>query len=552
MNCNFKLNSLLAALFATLPLTVLAAPPDAGSIIQQIKPAMPPAPSSTDTGLTIGHENGASQPFTVPFLVKSVQITGNTLIDTATLHALIADAEGKELTLAQLHELAKRITDYYHAHNYPLARAIVPAQTVHDGIVNIEIIEARYGRVSVNNKSQVNDGLIQDTLSPLHNGQVITQDGLDHSLLLLSDMQGVAVNATLLPGAAVGTSDLQINIAPGKTVSGNVALDNYGNRYTGRTRAGGTVNLIDPLHYGDVLSLSGLTSGSGMNYGRIAYDTLINGRGTHLGGSVSALHYILGDVFSNLNGHGTAQIESLWAKHPFMRTRDINLYGQVQYDHKQLRDHIDASAPPTRNDRHLDNGTVSVAGDARTGRGISTWNLAVTSGHVGFDDGAAQLNDAASAKTQGSFSKWNLNLSRLQGVFLKSALYLSLSAQGSNHNLDSAEKMVAGGPYTVRAYDMGSVSGDSGYLGSIELRQNLTPQWQALVFVDSEHVTVNHTPWIAGTNSATLNGAGVGINWAGQSQWGGKAYIAKRLGSAPVLVANASSVRAWVEIDKGF
>ena len=59
---------------------------------------------------------------------------------------------------------------------------------------------------------------------------------------------------------------------------------------------------------------------------------------------------------------------------------------------------------------------------------------------------------------------------------------------------------------------MGSISGDSGYLGSIELRHDLTSQWQAIIFVDSENVTVNHTPWVVGTNNATLNGAGVGIS----------------------------------------
>jgi len=43
-----------------------------------------------------------------------------------------------------------------------------------------------------------------------------------------------------------------------------------------------------------------------------------------------------------------------------VRTPAINLYGQLQYDHKQLDDAIGASDLHT--DRHLDNGTASVAG----------------------------------------------------------------------------------------------------------------------------------------------------------------------------------------------
>lgn len=75
-----------------------------------------------------------------------------------------------------------------------------------------------------------------------------------------------------------------------------------------------------------------------------------------------------------------------------MRTPAINLYGQLQYDHKQLDDAIGASDLHT--DRHLDNGTASVAGDVRDGLlsgGVDIWSLDWTSGRVGFDDASARL-----------------------------------------------------------------------------------------------------------------------------------------------------------------
>src|SRR5450759_2666562 len=178
---------LLAALFvAFAPLAAQAAGPvvpDAGSILQQVQPVTPPTPSSTGTGLTIEREGGAKLPPSAPFEVKAIRISGNTLFDTPTLHALVADAEGKNLTLSQLDELAARITDYYHSHGYPLARAIIPAQAIRDGVVNLEIIEARYGKISLDNRSRVNDPLLQDTLSPLQSGQAIGQTELDHALL---------------------------------------------------------------------------------------------------------------------------------------------------------------------------------------------------------------------------------------------------------------------------------------------------------------------------------------------------------------------------------
>jgi hemolysin activation/secretion protein len=543
-------NSLLAE--AAVPVA-----PGAGTILQQVNPAAPPAPSSGGTGLKIEQEGAAKLPPSVPFLVKTIKITGNTRFDTVTLHALVMDGEGKNLTLTQLNELAARITNYYHDHGFPLARAIIPAQTIQDGQVEIEVIEARYGKVDLKNHSRVADDLLQSTIATVQSGQVIEQAPLNHSLLLLSDIPGVLPSATLKPGEAVGTSNLVVEVGSVPAVTGNVSLNNYGNAYTGRTHLGGTVNFINPLHHGDVLSVNAMSSGSGMNYGRIDYQSVLNGYGTRMGGSFSALRYILGDMFASLDGHGTAQVGSLWMKHPLVRSRDINLYGQIQYEHTVLRDHIDLTS--IRTDRHLDNWTASLSGDLRDmflSNAINSWSIGWMSGHLGFDDANAQLSDVATANTHGSFSKWTVNLIRLQYLSPNNSLYVALSGQWANANLDASEKMVAGGPYTVRAYDMGVISGDTGYLGTAEIRHDLGMIWhgrfQAVGFIDTEHVTVNKYVWVAGTNEATLSGAGVGLDGIWPDQWSAKAYIAAPFGPTPELVASTASVRAWVEIGKGF
>jgi hemolysin activation/secretion protein len=705
---------LAALLLAASPLGAPSASPvvpGAGDILQQIAPLTLPAFSPSGTGLTIGRTAGAKLPQSKPFLVKTIQITGNTLFDTPTLQALVADqkkklpspikidnaiiwarvassfddlkatppilitlhpkrtsylvqaigktesvvnnliaiadkhyqvlksvnkvslgifseyenalsrqralaalgiaselidrslnsvgqlsekqlqqvkplqtrnvqsnksgflvasvetadktlpadAEGRSLSLSQLGELAARITSYYQSHGYPLSRAIIPAQTIAAGVVRIEVIEARYGKISFDKSSRVKDALLQATLASLQSGQAIGQSGLDHALLLVSDIPGVLVGATLKPGQVVGTSDLLVSTTPGPTVTGNVVSDNYGSRFTGRERIGSTVNLINPVQRGDVLSLSVLSSGSGLNYGRLGYETLLNGQGTRLGGSYSALRYKLGDPLADLQANGSARVANLWAKHPLVRSRDVNLYGRLQFDSLQLRDHIDASAIKT--ERSLENWTLSLtgdAGDAFLSGGVSTWSLVWTTGRVSFDNADAQLADAGAADTQGGFSKWNVNVARLQSLSPKNSLYLAVSGQWANGNLDSSQKMIVGGPYSVRGYDTGALSGDTVYLATAELQHALGTvwggQWQAVASVNTARVTVNKNirPGLTGANSATLSGAGVGLNWVGPEQWSVKTYIATRLGSTPALVESSASTRAWVELSRGF
>lgn len=554
---------LLKPLIAALALAGLSAPafgqtpPDAGAILQQLQPALPAAPSSNAPSLQLQPRGDAALPDSAPFEVKRLQITGNTVFSTDVLHALVADQEGKPLTLAQINALAGRITAYYQEHGYPLARAIIPAQSIKDGVVVIQVVEARYGKVQLNNQSKVRDSLLQSTLSPLHGGEVIDDDTLNRSLLLLSDVPGVGVAATLAPGADVGTSDITVNTTENPTALANVALDNYGNRYIGRVRASGNLNIVNPLHHGDILSATVLSTGSGMNYGRVAYDILVNGRGTHVGGAYSYLRYRLGSDIDALGANGTAGVASLWAKHPLLRSKEANVYAQLQFDSKRLRDHVDTTG--LRTDRHLYNWVLSLNGDVRDNLlagGVSVWSLGWTNGRVIFDEATAATSDAATAQTRGSFSKWNANFSRLQALTPRSALYMNFAAQWSDGNLDSAEKMTAGGPYTVRAYDIGAMSGDTGYVGTVELRHGLgdalAGRWQAVAFVDSAYVKVNHSPWTTGENSGSLSGAGVGLNWAGPNQWRASASVAGRLGAKPSLVADQSSVRGWITVSKAF
>ena len=493
-------------------------------------------------------------------MVKRIDILGNTVFDTPTLRALIAPAEGKKLTVEELTVQAGRITDYYRSHGYPLARAVLPAQSIFDGVVRIQVIEVRYGNTKLDNKSTVSASLMQSTFSSLQSGSFISQAPLDSALLLLSDIPGVLINATLTPGASIaGTADLLVTATPGPRMSGDVVLDNYGNDYTGRARIGGTANVINPLHHGDVFSATVLSSGKGMNYGRLGYESLIDGQGSRLGASYSALRYVLGKSLAPLDAHGTARVTSLWIKRPFVRSQKSNLYGDVQVDYLALRDHIDVSAIQT--DRHASTFTATLNGDRRDGvDGVHLWiwSAGWMGGRIGFDNASAELVDAATARTRGAFSKVNLNLSRMQNLSTSDNLYVSFNGQWSDSNLDASQKITAGGVYTVRAYDMGAVSGDTGYMGTAEWRHNLlldaplSGRWQSVAFVDHAHLTVNKAPWLAGTNGVTLSGFGAGLSWAGTQQWNARLYVTKRLGTTPELLANTASTRAWIELNKSF
>ena len=531
--------------------------PNAGSILQEMQPLKRSLPPSNDNGLKIDQVDANQLPESDPFEVKRFEIKGNRSIDTKTLHALVGNKEGQSLTLRQLGELASTLTRYYHEHNYPLAVVIVPAQEVKDGVVTLQVLEASYGKVVLDNQSNLRSMLLNSTASPLKSGELIAGDRLNRTLLILNDIPGVNVNAEIKQGEAAGTSDLIINAKDAKWWRASISASDNGSASIGRMRGNTNLDLINPLGLGDILSISGMTAGSGMNYGRASYELLIDGQGTRVGAAYSNLNYQLGQQYKSINAHGSSENVSAWIKHPLVRSMEINLYAQAEIDHTVLKDHIDQSSSKT--DRTLDYGVLTLSGDSRDhliSDGINLFNLSLSTGKLSFDDAYAKFIDYYTTQSHGDFTKLNLNLTRMQQLGHQFSLYGNLSAQWTNSNLDSSQKIIVGGPYSVRAYDVSALSGDAGESVTLELRKDFPStigNWQAVAFYDASHLTINHSPWRAGTNDATLQGVGLGLSWQNSDLWSARMNVAAPVGNETKLLSPSSiGPRVWAEVRKDF
>lgn len=527
--------------------------PGGGQLLQQL--TLPPAaPPADKPALSIEQPLTSRASSTTPIPVKRIRITGNTLIPEPRLHALVASAEGQTLTLGELQAVAGRITDLYRESGYPLARAYVPAQSVQDGEVTLAVIEARYGQVILKNSSTTSDRPLRATLAPLASGDTVSDWTLDRSLLLLSDVPGVIVNSTVRPGATTGTSDLQVDVTSTPRYSGVAAIDDFGNRYTGRARATVTLDVNSFLHQGDKLDFNALTSGSGMTYGEIGYKYLLNGAGTTLSASASELHYHLSGTLSDLQAHGTAQVDSVNVTHPFIRNTSGNLYAQLQFDHKLLHDDIDLAS--IRTDRHTNGWMAVLAGDRRDEYGVTNFNLSATVGRLTFDDDMARIADLVGADTQGHDSHYDLTLARLQQLDPVDGLYFAFTGQLASRNLDPADQFYLGGPSNARGYDVGALTGSQGELLTVEWRRALPipvrGAWLASLFADRGHIEVYKDTFIPGTNSASLSDVGTSLHWDGPHDWIVSGQLATHVGPSSPLLHSDPGARFWVQLQKGF
>lgn len=548
----------LLALLALSPCVCAQLPPTGGSQIQQLPPVPAPQRPPPEIRIEPGTTPAIPGSDRVAIIVKKLQVTGQTVYPEAELIATTGFVAGSSLALSGLRDMAAKIADYYHRNGYFVAQAYLPTQDIKEGTVTIAVIEGEYGKVTLHNGANLSDSLTSDLLSGLGSGDKIAIAPLERRLLLLSDLPGVNVKSTLIPGASVGSSDLIVDVTPGQRVTGSVDTDNAGNRYTGEYRLGATMNINNPTGHGDVVALRALTTADGLNYGRAAYQTQF-GKVT-AGVAYATLNYRLGREFASLGANGTAQTVSLYGSYPLIRSRSTNLYAQLAFDAKSFEDKLDSTSTVT--DKRARVGMASINGDHSDGLGgggLSSYSLTWTRGDLDIRSPAALAADMATVQSNGHYEKLGFNVRRIQYVTTTLSLYAAINGQFASRNLDVSEKMELGGAYAVRAYPTGEAYGDQGYVLNLEARK-LLPKFSALLpgqmqligFVDTGMVELNRNTVAAGPNRRTLSAAGMGINWIADNDFVVKAYFAHKLGNAAATSAPDAPYRLWVQAVKYF
>ena len=521
--CTMDSGPYVLLLASLLPLTTFAQVPSAGQAIRDIESLQPAFHESADLDLEIPKATPSAP---LPASAGGMQLTvenflleGNQVFASEVLLGLLADLRGQSLDLAGLRAAAQRITDFYHRHGYVLARAFLPAQDIEQGVVRIEVMEGHFDRIEVNNRSRVLDAVLQQPLSPLKPGAIVYDAALERSLLLLSDLPGMAVRGTLRPGSLRGTTDLVVDAEPGPWATGTLEADNYGGQYTGEYRLGASINLNNPLRLGDEFSLRALGSDQSQRYYRAGYRLPMGPWSTQVGVAYSEMSYRLGKDFEVLKANGKATVRSAFVSQPLIRSRMFNLNAQLQYDNKHLQDDIDLfelSSP-----KRVELWTLGFNSNSRDlwlGGGQSLFSLSYSSGRLTIGDDIEQAQDRLSAGSGGHFGRANASVARLQRLSQRWQLYSQLNAQWASTNLDSSEKIGLGGPNGVRAYALGAGSGDQGWQASMELRYLPFSGVQLSAFADKGAVDISKRPWTSENNRRVMTAAGVGASWSGPEQ----------------------------------
>src|SRR5205814_4532107 len=107
-----------------------------------------PAPETLELPPRPPPETGRA-PFAPRTVVRKFRVTGNTVVSDAELAKITAPFLNRSITSTDLEELRRQLTLYYVNHGYVNSGAVLPDQTISDGVVEIRLVEGRLTGIDV-------------------------------------------------------------------------------------------------------------------------------------------------------------------------------------------------------------------------------------------------------------------------------------------------------------------------------------------------------------------------------------------------------------------
>ena len=459
------------------------------------------------TTLTEGFDIAATSPreFT------GLRFTETAILPEFQLKAIEKNVIGAPISLAVIKTVLEEVNALYLTSGFELSRALLPEQLVTDGVVTIQLVEAKVGKIIVENINRLDEQFVRDHLAA-EEGGLISLAALERSIRTynLSNKSNLATE--LGPGEGFGETDIFVDVAePDILELPTISIDNYANKTSDWRNNALSVTINNAFGIDDETALS-YSDAKGSTSQSFSYSMPVDRRGTNLSLSLTNSDTkIVAGSEETVGYRGSATAFSASYSTPILFGDEYSVYLSGTYgasksdlvqpvtgvmlSKSQVRK-FSLSAPFSYN-----NGTTAFSF-------APAWHVINTVTEIPRNEKWMQKIDANASLSQFLNDKWTANM-RANLLYTDARDMINLPS----------EILSVGGPNSVRAYQPAESSGYQGYFVSGELRTDLA-KWEEVSlpsFMPSAQLYVFADHMMAQTQYKTRNrhdywsGYGVGL-----------------------------------------
>lgn len=419
--------------------------------------------------------------------VGAIAVSGADNLPAASYAAILEENIGRELREEDMRRVTQQIADAAREGGLIFATARVPEQSVHQGILQIELNEGRIDDVRIIGSD---NRALENILTPLV-GQVAIRSELTRRVLLANDLPQIRIlNTRML--TENGSNILEITAREDK-LRAKVTADNYGSRNLGPARVRLSVDYAGIISDSDQIGISVRTnpiSPDELLFANAYYSIGVGNAGTRVGiaGSIGKTE---GGDFGSGNVEGDSRYVEVSASHPLHRASDKSLWvnGKVAYLDITREDALGIISADTQVTLSAGlAGNIKLLGGRLRAHAFATQGLGLL-GTTRLGDPLSSRFDGDGVFTKGTFyADWRGKIAGPVGA------YLRIDGQIANRPLLSSQEYSIGGAFSARGFDFSELSGDNGFRGLVELNYTMRDpfKWmkrlQPYIFLDGGYV----------------------------------------------------------------
>ncbi len=458
-----------------------------------------------------------------PIAVQKIEVLGSTVLSESDIRGVTQKYEGKTVSFTELQQLADAITQLYFKRGYITSGAVLKAQTVMNGVVQIQVEEGSLERIDIEGTQRVRPSYIRSRLE-LGITNPLRVDKLEDQLRLLRiDPLFSSVDASLRLGSKDGQTILQVRVKESNPFSASVNFDNYSPPSVGGERVSAVLGYRNLTGNADELtgsyqrSLAGGLDALDFNY-RIPVNPM---NGTVQLRIAANWSKITADAFKTLNLKGNTTLYDLSYRQPVIRSSTEELALSVGFSYQDGKTFIFNDIPfgfgigPDA-DGNSRTRVLRFGQDYTKRDTTGAWALR---SQFNFGLGIFDATNNAEPIPDGRFFSWVGQVQRIQQLNDSNLLILQGDIQLTPDSLLPSQQFVIGGGQSLRGFRQNARSGDNGIRISAENRIAIvrntsgSPIIQLAPFIDLG------TVWNKSDNpnplprQRFLAGGGLGLIW---------------------------------------
>lgn len=441
----------------------------------------------------------------VTFTLNRVDTDPSKILTDAEIKTVTDPYVGKTVSLQDLYDITAAINKLYEKKGYAVCRAYLPPQRIHEGTVQIKLLEGKTGKVTVSGLRFTRQGYVTNRIH-LEPGKVANTDALNAELQRFNATNDVQLRILVHAGEQPGTTDYEIAaFEPKNNQQISLYTDNNGYETSGRWRGGVFYTIRSLTGQRDALRMNYVGS-RGTNVFGANYSMPVNNLGTMLdfdyGANTTKL--IKGNLAETAGVKGHAYVAGVTLRHPLRvdekRRDEVGIQFLHQNSQSDIGTKIGNSTKFVDDTRNTFIPYISFTHYGKSSVLYHKHSLAFTNYNNLYNTADDYTTYRLDALYQKRFKGGQMLLGRLNA-----------QVASESKNMSSSDYFYIGGANSVRGYEESFLSGAQGFNASLTWQAPLDKKQIFNLFTFVDYGRVFGGPSTQAVLDQTLISTGIGI-----------------------------------------